>query len=205
MREFPAGTFTAVDLAAPYALVVTIGSPTSVRAQGDPAALDVLDIRVDGDTLIATVKPDAQWPPNAHVTVSVTTPTLAAARLAGSGQIRIGSLQTDLLSLEQSGSGLIEAPEIAVARLQISSSGAGKIAAAGTADDADIRLVGSGEAALGTLSVKRALISMAGAGSLTVNATETVRGSTTGAGGVVVTGGADCSISNIGIGDVTCG
>lgn len=205
MREFPAGTFTAVDLAAPYALVVTIGSPTSVRAQGDPAALELLDIRVEGDTLIATVEPNAQWPANALVTVSVTTPTLEAARLSGSGQIRIGSLRTDRLSLEQSGSGLIEAPEIAVARMQISSSGAGKIVAAGTADDADIRLVGSGEAALGTLTVKRALISMAGAGSLTIDATETVRGSTAGSGGVRVTGGADCSISSIGIGDVTCG
>jgi hypothetical protein len=203
--EFPAGTFTTVDLAAPYALDVTIGSPTSIRAQGDPTALDLLDIRVERDTLIATVKPNAQWPANARVTVSVTTPTLTAARLSGSGQMRIGSLQTDLLSLEQSGSGVIEAPEIAVARLQVSSSGAGRIVAAGTADEADIRLVGSGEAALGTLTVQRALISMAGAGSLTINATETVRGSTAGSGSVAVTGGAQCAISSVGTGDVTCG
>jgi hypothetical protein len=203
--KFPAGTFTTVDLAAPCALVVTIGSPTSVRAQGDPAALDLLDIRVEGDTLITTVKPNAQWPANARVTVSVTTPTLAAARLSGSGQMRIGSLQTDQLSLEQSGSGVIEAPEIAVARLQVSSSGAGKITAAGTADSADIRLVGSGEAELGTLTVQRALISMAGTGGLTINATETVRGSTVGSGSVVVTGGAECSLSSVGTGDVTCG
>ncbi|MGZ5362729.1 MAG: head GIN domain-containing protein [Mycobacterium sp.] len=204
-REFPVGTFTAVHLAAPYAVVVTIGSSTSVRAQGDPAALDLLDIRTEGDALVATVKPNVQWPADVRVTVSVTTPALTAARLSGSGQMRIGSLQTDALSIEQSGSGEIEAPELTVGRLEISSSGSGKIDAAGTADDADIRLVGSGEAALETLTVKRAVVSMAGSGSLTINATETVRGSTAGSGEVEVTGGAECSISSVGSGDATCG
>ncbi len=47
-------------------LAVTIGSPTSVRAQGDPAALDLLDIRTEGDALIATVKPNVQWPAGAR-------------------------------------------------------------------------------------------------------------------------------------------
>lgn len=204
-REFSVGTFTEVRLAAHFAVVITIGSPTSVRAQGDPAALDLLDIRTEGDALIATVKPNVQWPAYAHVTVSVTTPSLTAARLSGSGQIRIGSLQTDALSIDQSGAGEIEAPELTVGRLEISSSGSGKIDAAGTADDADIRLVGSGETELETLTVKRAVVSMAGSGSLTINATETVRGSTAGSGEIEVTGGAECSISSVGSGDVTCG
>lgn len=203
--EFPVGTFTEVDLAAPYAIEVTIGSPTLVRAQGDPAALDLLDIRTEGDALIATMKPNVQWPAYADVTVSVTTPALDAARVSGSGQMRIGSLQTDALSIDQSGAGEIEAPELTVARLEVSSSGSGRIDAAGTADDADIRLVGSGEAELGKLTVKRAVVSMAGSGSLTVNATETVRGSTAGAGEIEVTGGAECSISSVGSGEVTCG
>jgi hypothetical protein len=203
-REFAVDTFTTVQLAAHYDVVVNVGSPTSVRAEGDPAGLDLLEIRTEGDTLIASVKPNVQWPVGAHVTVTVTTPTLTAAELSGSGAMRIGSIHTDTLSIEQSGSGEIDAPELAVTQLRISSSGSGDIRAGGTADDADIRLDGSGEAELTTLAVKRAEVSISGSGGLTIEAGEAVSGSVSGSGEVEVTGGAACSISSSGSGEVTC-
>jgi putative autotransporter adhesin-like protein len=204
-RDFAVGDFTAVHLAAHYELVVTVGSPTSVRAQGDPAALDLLDIRTEGDTLVATVKPNVQWPPNARVTVTVTTPSLTAAELSGSGSMRIGSVHADTLSLDQNGSGAIEAPELTVTKLSVSSSGSGKVRAGGAADDADIRLSGSGKAELTALAAKRADVSVSGSGSLAIEASEKVSGSISGSGSVQVTGGAACSISTTGSGKATCG
>jgi hypothetical protein len=203
-RDFPVGEFTSVRLAAHYDLVVTVGSPTSVRAEGDPAALDLLDIHTEGDTLVATVKPNAQWPNNARVTVTATTPTITAAELSGSGGIRIGPVHTDSLSLDQSGSGEIDAPNLTLAHLTVSSSGSGRIRAGGTAEDADVRLSGSGEAELPTFTVKNATVSVGGSGSLLIEATEKVAGSISGSGDIRVTGGAACSISSTGSGSATC-
>ncbi|HEX2285313.1 MAG TPA: head GIN domain-containing protein [Mycobacterium sp.] len=203
-REFAAGPFTAVRLAAHYDVVVSVGGPTSVVAQGDPAALDLLDIRTEGDTLLASVKPNVQWPPNARVTLTVTTPTLTAAELDGSGDMRIGPLRTDTLSIDKDGSGDVEAPDLTLTRLEVSSSGSGEIRAGGTAEDADITLDGSGDAELRALTVKRAEVSASGSGSLAIEATERVSGSISGSGDVEVTGGAACSISSTGSGDATC-
>ena len=203
-RDFAVGEFTAVRLAAHYDLVVNVGSPTSVRAQGDPAALDLLDIRTEGDTLVAGVKPNVQWPDNARVTVTVITPTLTAAELRGSGEMRIGPVRADSLSVDLDGSGDIEAPELALTKLSVSSDGSGEIHAGGSADEADIRLSGSGEAELTALAVKRADVSVSGSGSLTVEASEKVSGSISGSGDVHVTGGAACSISTTGSGEATC-
>ncbi|MGV0790902.1 head GIN domain-containing protein [Mycolicibacterium sp. XJ1819] len=203
-RDFPVGPFSAVRLQAHYDLVVDIGSPASVRAEGDPEALDLLDIHTEGDTLVAAVKPNVSWPDNARVTVTATTPTLSAAALDGSGDLRIGAVSAETLTLEHGGSGRLEAPDLTVGEIRISSSGSGAVRAGGSADDADIRLAGSGKAELGTLTVKRAEVSLSGSGSLNLEATERVNGSLSGSGGAQITGGAQCSIASTGSGSATC-
>jgi hypothetical protein len=204
-RDFTVGTFNAVRLVAHFDLVVNVGTPSSVRAQGDPAALDLLDIRTEGQTLVAGVKPNVQWPPNARVTITVTTPTLTAAELNGSGDISVGPLHTDSFEVTLGGSGDIEARELTLAGITVSSAGSGRIRLGGSADDATIKLSGSGEADLTTLATKRANVSVSGSGSLTLEASETVKGSISGSGDVHVTGGASCSLSSSGSGDATCG
>ncbi len=203
-RDFPVENFDAVRLQAHYELVVNIGSPTSVRAQGDPAALDLLDIRTEGATLVAGIKPNSQWPPNARVTVTITTPTLTAADLNGSGGIHIGPVHADSLSLGQAGSGDIEAPDLTLARITVAASGSGRIRAGGTAEDANVKLSGSGETDLTTLTVKRANVTVSGSGSLIIEALEKVSGSISGSGDVRVTGGAACSLTTSGSGKATC-
>lgn len=203
-RDFPVSDFNAVRLAAHYDVVVNIGSPTSVRAEGDSAALDLLDIHTEGPTLVAGVKPNSQWPQNARVTVTVTTPTLSAANINGSGDLRIGPLHSDSLSLGQDGSGDIDASQVTLSRISVSSGGSGKIHLGGTAEDATMRLSGSGEADLTTLTVKRADISVSGSGSLMMVALEKVSGSISGSGDVRVTGGATCSVTSSGSGKASC-
>ena len=203
-RDFAVGPFTAVRLDAHYDVAVDIGSPASVRAQGDPAALDLLDIRTEGDTLVAGSKPNVQWPADARVTVTVTTPTLTAAGVSGSGDMRIGPVRTDTLRIEQDGSGSIEAADLTLTRLELSSEGSGDVRAAGRADDAVIRTDGSGDAELGQFAVKRAEVSMGGSGELSIEVSESVTGSTSGSGDVEVTGGGACSISASGSGEIAC-
>ncbi|MDT5019262.1 MAG: hypothetical protein QOD39_5422, partial [Mycobacterium sp.] len=161
-------------MAAHYDVVVTVGDPTSVRAQGDPAALDLLDIHTEGDTLVAAVKSNVQWPANARVTLNVTTPTLAAGEIKGSGEMRIGAVHADALSLDLDGSGDVDAQELTLKKLTVTSGGSGEVNAGGIADEADIRLSGSGDAELTSLTVKRADVSVSGSGSLSIEATERV-------------------------------
>jgi hypothetical protein len=203
-KDFPVGDFDTVRLAAHYNIVINIGSPKSIRGEGDSAALDMLDIRTDGNTLVAGVKPNVQWPPNARVTVTVTTPTLNAAELNGSGNMRIGPLQADALSVDQNGSGDIDASQVTLSRISVSAGGSGRMRIGGSAEDATIRLSGSGEADLDTLTVKRANVSISGSGSLLLQALEKVAGAVSGSGDVRVSGGATCAITSSGSGRATC-
>jgi hypothetical protein len=203
-RDFPVGDFDTVRLAAHYNVMINIGTPKSVRAEGDSAALDLLDIRTEGNTLVAGVKPNVQWPPNAQVTVTVTTPALSAAELNGSGNMRIGPLQADALSLDQNGSGDIDAAQVTLSRISVSAGGSGRMRVGGTAEDATIKLAGSGEADLDTLTVKRANVSISGSGSLILQALEKVTGAVSGSGDVRVSGGATCAINSSGSGRATC-
>ncbi|BEK84298.1 head GIN domain-containing protein [Nocardia seriolae] len=203
-KDFSVATFTAVDLDGPYNLVVNVGTPTSVRAEGDPAGLDVLDIRVSEDTLVASVKPGARWPAGAHVTVTAVVSALTAVKLAGPGGIHVGAVAADTLVFAENGSGTIEAPQLTVSRLTASLSGSGIIRAGGTSEDVDLSLDGSGPQDLSALTTKRAAVALAGSGSLTFRATEKVTGSLAGADNVTVVGDAKCSVSRAGSGRVTC-
>jgi hypothetical protein len=203
-RDFPVSDFNEVRLVAHYDVVVNVGSPTSVRAEGDPAALDLLDIHTEGPTLVTGVKPNSQWPQNARVTVTVDTPTLTSADVSGSGNMRVGPVHAESLSLGQNGSGNLDAADVTLSRISVSSGGSGKIHLGGTAQDATIKQSGSGESDLSTLTVKRADISLSGSGSLIMVALEKVSGSVSGSGDVRVTGGATCSISKSGSGNANC-
>ena len=185
-RGFEVAAFQSVALQGPHNVVVTVGGQPSVRAEGDSAALDMLDIRVENGRLVVATRRGWSWSgPHGEVTVRVTVPALNEASIGGSGDMRIDRVQGD--------------------RFEASIGGSGGIRATGTTETADISIAGSGDMVLDSLQTRRTHVSVMGSGNIAVQASEAVDGSIMGSGDVTVRGAARCSISRMGSGTVTCG
>ena len=206
-RSFQVGEFQTVALEGSHDVVVTVGGAPSVRAEGDAAALERLEIEVEDGTLRIGSR-NKRWfnfTRGGGVTVYVTTPTLNGAKISGSGDMRVDRAQAQTFQAEIAGSGDMEIGALQARRANFAISGSGAIRAAGTADEADVSIAGSGDVSLDRLQTRRASINVAGSGNTSVRASEAVEGSVMGSGDVTVLGGARCSVSKSGSGDVRCG
>lgn len=204
-RNFEVGTFHGVSLEGAHDVVVTVGGAPSVRAEGDTAALDGLDIRVENGTLKVGTRRNWSWRgPGGHVVVHVTAPAIDAASIGGSGDLRIDRVEARSFAASIGGSGDIDIGALQAGQANFSIAGSGGIRAAGAAEETDISIAGSGSAALERLATRRADISVMGSGSIALQASEAVGGSVMGSGSVTVRGGARCSVSRMGSGSIDC-
>jgi len=185
-RSYTATGFTSVDLRGSDDVDVKTGSAFSVSADGDPKALDQLDIRVYDGALRIGRKEHAggSWGNDQGARIHVVLPKLTSASTSGSGDLDLSGIQGDTLDLSIAGSGSIKA--------------AGKIG------KLDASIAGSGDIDTNGLPASSADISIAGSGNLTgvVNGAASV--SLVGSGDVKLTGGAKCSVSSVGSGDADC-
>lgn len=204
-RSFDVGAFESVALQGPHNVIVTVGGAASVRAEGDTAALDILDIRVENGRLVVGTQRGWSWRGSeGAVTVHVTTPSLAGAAIGGSGDMRIDRVQADRFAASIGGSGDMEIGALQTREADFSIAGSGGIRAAGTAEAADISIAGSGGMALDGLQTRRASVSIMGSGDVTLQASEAVSGSIMGSGDINVRGAARCTVSRMGSGSVNC-
>jgi hypothetical protein len=207
-RDFQVGAFDKISLAGSPDVVVTVGGAPSVRAEGDSAVIEKLDIRVENGTLrIGYKKGDWSfgWSRNrTPVTIRVSAPSLTAAEVAGSGDMKIDRIEGGDFAGEIAGSGEIDIAGLRARNARFAIAGSGGVTAAGTAETADFEIAGSGDVRAGRLQVKRAKVSIAGSGNVETKAMETADVSIMGSGDVVVTGPAKCTISKMGSGEVRC-
>jgi hypothetical protein len=206
-RSFEVGAFESVSLEGSHDVVVAVGGAPSVRAEGDSAALERLDIRVENGTLKIGSR-HGSWfggGHRGHVTVYVTAPAINAASIGGSGDMRIDRVEAQRFAASIGGSGDMEIGALRTAQADFSVAGSGGIRAAGTAEAADISVAGSGSLALDALETRRADVSVVGSGDVSLRASETVSASIVGSGDVTVHGTARCTVSKLGSGDLHCG
>jgi hypothetical protein len=210
-RDFPVGAFQKVALEGSHDVVVTVGGTPSVRAEGDKAMIDRLDIRVEnGELKIASRRGDGGWQWNFggshhHVIVYVTAPSLAAATVAGSGDMKIDKVNGNDFSATIGGSGDMQIGDVQAGQAHFAVTGSGDMKAAGKAQQATISVAGSGDVVAGGLEIANATVSVVGSGDVTAHATQTADVSVLGSGDVTLSGSARCSIHKTGSGDVRCG
>lgn len=209
-RSFNVGTFEGVALGGSHDVVVSVGGPASVRAEGDAEIIDKLDIRVEDGTLKIGTKKGVNWSSGfmrnrAPVTVYVTAPRLAAAAVAGSGDMRIDRIEGDRFKASVAGSGDLHVAEVRVSQAEFSVAGSGDISAAGSASNLSAAVKGSGDVKLAGLNSRQATVSVMGSGDVHARASETATVSVMGSGNVTLDGGAKCSVSTRGSGEVRCG
>ena len=204
-RSFAASGFTSVELHGPDDVQIRNGSNFSVRAEGPSDVLDRLEVRVDGGALkIGREGKSWNWGESKGAKIFVTLPRLTGATIAGSGNmdidrgegqfagaiagsgdLKIGTLNATATSLSIKGSGDITASGGSLGRLNAAIAGSGDIDARGArAQAADISIAGSGNV--------RAQVH----GNAAVNLM--------GAGDVELTGGAQCTVARVGSGEAHC-
>jgi putative autotransporter adhesin-like protein len=208
-RDFQVGAFDRIALAGSPDVVVTVGGAVSVRAEGDADTVDRLEITSEGGQLRIGLRNGSgswfRWGHHRGVTVHVTVPSLAAASITGSGDMRIDRVEGPRFAGAITGSGDMNVAALAVGEAEFSVTGSGDIAAAGRAQRASATVVGSGDLRLGGLETANATLSVAGSGDIGIRATETAAVEIRGSGDVTVAGPAHCTISKSGSGDVRCG
>lgn len=205
-RNFEVGEFRSITAYGPHDVNVAVGGAVSVRAEGDSAALDGLDIRVEDGTLRIGTQRNWSWRgPGGRVTINVTVPALEGASVTGSGDLNIDRAEAERFAANVTGSGDLEIGALRARRADFSITGSGGIDADGTAEEIAISIAGSGDADLGGFEARRAQVRIMGSGDISLRATESVSGSVMGSGDVNVRGGASCSVSRMGSGSVNCG
>lgn len=205
--RFTVGAFDAVALQGSDNVKVVTGATPGVVATGPADQLAKLDIRVDGSTLKVGRKRDGlgiSWSQGPGVTVTVTTPGITAASLAGSGDMSIDKVRGDRFEASISGSGDLDLADVDVLRAAFSVAGSGNVRAKGKTANTEFSIAGSGDIDAETLASETTEIAIAGSGNVRTTARKTAKISLVGSGDATVKGTKDCSVSKIGSGEARC-
>lgn len=207
-RTFTVTGFEKVASAGSFDVIVTTGKALSVRAEGDEAALDRLEVKVEDRTLkLGTKSRVWGWGDTdmGKVRIYVTAPAITGAALAGSGDMKIDRLTGNDAKLRVAGSGDLTVGNVSTSALGISVAGSGNVTAAGRCSTASVSIAGSGDVSMPNLKCETISAKVAGSGNVEAFATGSGTVSVAGSGDVRIAGGAKCKVSKVGSGDVVCG
>lgn len=200
--------FEGISTTGPQDVVVTRGETISVRSEGSPDALALLEAVVEDGKLVIRPKgqfgPFGNWGRLAEATFYVTVPRLETIALAGSGDIEVDKIEGESFAGSIEGSGEISIGTLDVNEADFRIGGSGDIIAAGTAQAARIAIDGSGEVGADGLRSETASVSINGSGDIALTVESRADVSIMGSGDVVISGPAQCSVRRTGSGDVRC-
>ena len=173
--------FSRITLAGIGDVYVTQGEDVSVRIEAEDNLIPYFETAVQGDTLTIGIKNEymgVSLHPLKPVKFYVTTPKIEAVKLAGSGNIIAGDVQTAGFDISLLGSGNIST---------------GKL----TATNVDVKLAGSGNITLGTVLAAEVATSIAGSGNIRLEALTADKVSSTISGSGDITMGGEASEQHI--------
>ncbi len=206
-RGYSITSFDRIRVEGPFSVTLATGRPVSARATGSPQALDRVQLRVEGRTLLVRAGPswggaDGDKGP---IALTLTTPELGTAILLGSGRLAIDRMRGARLVLTVEGSGGLSVGQLETDSLVIGISGSGRIEAAGRARTANVLARGAADVRAAGVQVADLIITSQSAGAVALSATRSARVTASGLGPVDITGSAACTVDQTGAGPVRCG
>ena len=208
-RNFALADFTGVELKGSDDVIVTVGAAFSVRAEGPAAQLDRLKLTRDGDTLSIGRERDSSFnwggKRSEGVKVYVSMPRIAAASVAGSGDMTVDRVAGGDFSGGVAGSGDLTIGALQAAAAKLSVAGSGGIVARGAAESLTLAVAGSGDIDARGVKAPKGRVSIAGSGDVAADINGPVEVSIMGSGNAQLGAGAKCTVSKMGSGDVRCG
>lgn len=206
-RDYAVADFTEVALRGSDDVDVRVGPAFSVKATGPADVLDRLEIDRDGDTLKIGRKQRGMldWSTRGSARITVTMPSIAAARVAGSGDLTIDRVTGDRFKAGTAGSGSLRIASLAVKAANLDIAGSGNIDAAGRAESLAMSIAGSGDIRADGVTASGATASVAGSGSIKAQVAGDASVEIVGSGDVDLGPKARCTTRKVGSGEVRCG
>ena len=124
-ETYEVGDFSRISVDRAWTARVDVGPETSVEVQVDKEALDNVDIRVEGDTLIVDLE-GGLFSISGDLDVHITTPELVGLKADGASQVDIDDLDADRFELDVDGASQVTA-DGDVGELVIQADGASQI------------------------------------------------------------------------------
>jgi hypothetical protein len=200
------GAFTKIDASGHMEIELVQGPRHEVTVEASPGDQDRIRTRVDGRTLEISADGRSGWRPlrasGRLPRIVVTAPNFESIASAGTIRIKAGALDVPSLRLAGSGATTVRIEKLTTDSLRIAGSGALKAELAGKARELTISLSGAGDVRAGELVTEDGKVSVAGAGSVVVNAEKTLRVSLSGAGTVEYYGNPELKQSVSGLGRI---
>lgn len=207
-QSFMVTGFDSVSIAGPHKVIITKGKGQSVRAVGERADLDRLDIRVENNALKIGEKKEGSWlswNDGKAVTIYVTAQNLHEARLAGSGNVAIDRMKGDDVTIKLAGSGDLSVGDVTAGKLTVAIAGSGDLALAGACTDASVSIAGSGNVVAPGLKCQTFIGKVSGSGDIAADVARAATLTVMGSGNITITGEPRCEIKTMGSGRVRCG
>ncbi|MEO5867842.1 MAG: DUF2807 domain-containing protein [Sphingomonas sp.] len=204
------GSYDRVRIEGPFEVSVETGAPPGAQANGASAAVDGLDIALQGNTLVVrmghqgwgeTPAGKAFMPP----VITLRTPALNAVYVNGGARVTIAGMKAQRVDLSVNGSGTVGVSGVDTDQLFATVIGAGTVTLAGRAARARLVTNGSGNVDSAGLAVNDLAILQDGTGETHAAARYTALVTTTGLGRVTIEGNAKCVVHNQNGGPVACG
>lgn len=209
-RDYPLQAFDEISMIGPHHVVVSVGPGHSVSAEGPRETLERTEVVVENGELKIQPKDDDWWRQRREndsyqpATYRVTLPRLAAASLAGSGDMRVDRVEGPRFAGSVAGSGGLDVAALQVDDARLSVAGSGELIARGGARQSQVSIAGSGNLRAREMTSESASVSVAGSGNAELTVMDTARVSIVGSGDVDIAGTARCSVSRIGSGQARC-
>ena len=208
--EFDVSSFTAIRSSVVANIEVRQASQTSVTAEGNEKLLDMLDVKMDNQTLV--FKMDDRLMKRIRnrsnkLTIYVSTPNLTYIDSEGVGNIMIkGNFDTPELIIKSEGVGNINADYLHAGKVKIDSEGVGNISIEGIADRVEISSEGVGNINTRKLITPNAVVISEGVGNVSCYASEYLKIDSEGIGNVTYYGKPkDTNLNKDGIGKIKAG
>lgn len=203
-------SFERLRVEGPFQVNVITGTSPGARVSGDARALDGVEVRQDGETVVVR-RPIARWEDQADptgaapITVTLSTPALASVSIIGSGAVAITGMKADRVVLSIAGGGTIAVADVKATEVNATTIGNGQITIAGQASRARLIVNGAGAIHADALEAGELTVRLDGPGEATGKARYTAQVTNTGLGRVVVAGTPRCLVKSAAGGPVTCG
>ncbi|MXO60515.1 DUF4097 family beta strand repeat protein [Altererythrobacter salegens] len=205
---YSVGSFDKVAGVGANHFIITVGAVPSVRASGPARTLEHYEVVVEDGEL--KIEPKEKYRHDGSMrnlppaTYRITVPRIAAATLAGSGDMAVDRVEQGSFSATLAGSGKMSIGRMSVDQVELSLAGSGDLEVSGSARTSSVSVAGSGKLRARGLRSETASVSVAGSGdtSLTVNGSADI--SIVGSGNVDIDGTSRCSVSKMGSGKATC-
>lgn len=170
-RSFTVTSFDRIRVEAPYAVTLATGRSPSAKAEGSPAALDAIDLRVEGTTLILRQRSGyGGHGASGPVRIALSTPGLRTALLVGAGSLAIDKMTGLSVDLAVQGPGTMSVAALTADRVSGSAQGSGRLVLAGRTKAGSYLNRGTASLSAESLSADEIILSAEGTGDVAVAA-----------------------------------